>query len=232
MTEQDMTPETLAIDRAARISLRATTGDPNEDLTGWLLGALQRWWMAHAAQFSNPGVCMAFCDAVEDALPQLGRDLRSQAMVRGFISAIRQGPGDGSATARGLVVLLWLDPEATPVSCHIAEWDAVVESTSGEDSWAVADYLLILLRQALSLIGDPATNEASREDVVAAVVTGLAQVAYLREKSDDLWLALGDIASINHGDSWLARVARMHWAIEVLEAILDLPRNGGSLGSR
>jgi len=129
MTNHDMTPETFAIERAARISLQAVTGDPGDDLAGWLLGALQRWWMAHSTQLSNPGVTMAFCDAIEDALPQLGRDLRSEAMVRGFVSAIREGTGDGSATARGLVVLLGLDPEATPLSCHIAEWEVIAEST-------------------------------------------------------------------------------------------------------
>ena len=88
---------------------------------------------------------------------------------------------------------------------------------------------MILLRQALSFIGDPSTNEDSREDVIAAVVTGLAQVAYLREHSDDLLLALGDIASIKDGDSHLARIARMLWAIEVLESILNLPRTSGFL---
>ena len=211
--------EHYAVIRARRIAARSTEGPFDDELAGWLLSSLQQWWMAHCYHVADPGVADHFCTAVNAALPHLDRDLRFQAIARGVLTVVRVGGPGARATAKGLVTLLGLDPDPTPLGLLLDEWEGLSSALDGEAPPVAAGHLAIMLRQLVNLVADPETTDARRSELIATATTTLGAIAYAREAQSDLWSAAGDLSCIWGHDSETALLARLVLCSELLEML-------------
>lgn len=219
MDTSESTIENFAIVRAERIATRAHAGPHDEDLTGWLLASIQRWWMAHEHHLADPAVAEHFCEAVDSALPHLNRDRRFQAIARGVLSVVRLGGPGARPTAKGLITLLGLDPDPTPLSLLMEEWQGLGPALDGETSGIAAEHVAVMLRQLVNLVADPETIDAQRSELIATATTTLGALAYTREAENDLWSAVGDLCCIWGHDSEVALLARLVLCSELLEML-------------
>lgn len=210
--------ETFAVLRANRIAARVAEG--GDELCGWLLSSLQRWWQAHEPQLRDHEVAQAFCDAVSASLPHLDRDRMSQALARGLLSDIREGGTQVSAAARGLVTLLGLDPDATLLSLNRDEWESAHRWLSSERPLPAAEHLLALVHQTISLIGDPETQEQQRLDLIDSASAALGEIALDRSSEHDLWHVIADLNQLWASGSEVARLARLMSSTELLAMIV------------
>lgn len=214
-----MTPQAFAITRIERVATRARTENSSDDLTGWLLSSIQRWWLSHSHLLDIPQVAQSFCDAIGATLPHLEHALLTQARARGFISSIRDaGPGVYS-DARALVTLLGLDPDPSVQSLLVDEWRGLPIAVAGETSLEIATHGIALVNQTINVIADPETTDAQRIDLIDLASTTLADVAQSQAARSDLWLAIADINHRWRDDEALARLARLALSCELLDLI-------------
>jgi len=219
MDTSENTMENFAIVRAERIAARAHDGPHDEELPGWLLASIQRWWMAHEYHLADPAVAECFCGAVDAALPHLDRDRRFQAIARGVPSVVRVGGPGARPTAKGLITLLGLDPDPTPLSLLMDEWQGLALALDGETSSVAAEHVAIMIRQLVNLVADPETVDARRSELISTATTTLGALAYTREAENDLWSAVGDLCCIWGHDSEVALLARLVLCSELLEMV-------------
>ena len=217
-----LTESDIAVNRARRIVTQSTAPDVGDYRDGLLFNALQRWWMMHQRLLPNVGVREAFTDAVEAALPHLGIAPVRQPIVERLVCSVRKSEPDVVfAVARGLMVEIGLDPEATVMSQHLTEWAWAIATVESESDREAAAYLATLTRQAVLLIADPDTHSDQREVICTEATTSLRHIAAARHHRDELWIALSHTITDFFGDDEAARVARLSCAVEVLTALAD-----------
>jgi hypothetical protein len=215
---EHISESSIAINRASRIALRASSPDADDYLAGWLLGSLQRWWMMHRRLVTEAGVRDVFADAVESSLRHLERTDGDRRVLTGFVASLRDSePAVRYAVARALVVHLGLDPDATVLSQHLSEWDHAPTSVEGDTDDEAATYLASLTRQSIILAADPDTSPETREEIIATAYSNLRHIACTRSRNDDLWTAVTAGLHAFPGDDDLTRLARLSYVVETLK---------------
>lgn len=217
-----LTESDIAISRAQRITAKASTPDDNDDFDGYLYGAIQRWWMMHRRLVVNRSVREAFADAVDASLQHFEFTGTLRSLIYRLVRNLRDcEPDIAFAVARGLMVQLGLDPDATVLSQHRTEWACSLATVDTETDREAATYLAILSRQAVLLIADPETPSDQRSEICTQATESLRAIASSRAYRNELWTSVANSVSEFFGDDDASRVARLALVIEVLGVIGD-----------
>ena len=220
--EQLPSEEEIAVKRIRRVTQRATDRNAGDYLERWLKDTIQRWWMSHRLIIEDPCVLEAFCDAVDASLAHLPYSPEMRRLMTSSVADLRRGGLGTYAMARFIIIELDLDPDATPRSLLVWEWEQV-DATSCEDpDRDAAAYLATLTRHTLQMIADPELYEEERAELIHLAVNGLRSVARARQHLNDLWAAVGTTLC-EYADGNVARVARLHVTIDELEVIASEP---------
>lgn len=124
--------------------------------------------------------------------------------------------------ARFIIIELDLDPDATPRSLLVYEWEQVDASCCEDPDRDAAGYLATLARHTIQMVADPEMFEEERVELIHTAINGLRSVARVRQHLNDLWAAVSTTLC-EYADGNVARVARLHVAIDELEAIAGEP---------
>lgn len=220
--EQLPSEETIAVNRIRRITQRATDPTAGDYLERWLRDAIQRWWMSHRLIIEDPGVLEAFCDAVDASLTHLPYSPEMHRLMTSSVADLRRGGLGTYAMARFIIIELDLDPDATPRSLLVWEWEQVDASCCEDHDRDAAGYLATLARHTIQMVADPEMFEEERVELIHTAINGLRSVARVRQHLNDLWAAVSTTLC-EYADGNVARVARLHVAIDELEAIAGEP---------
>lgn len=214
------TEEEIAVTRIRRITQEATDPTSGECVEHWLKDSLQKWWMTHQLWIEDMDVRSAFCDAIDASLSHMPLPSELSRIVAATVGGLRRGGEGVRATARAVIVHLGLDPDATPRSLLIREWEDCAVGSSGEPDPELAGYMANLTRSTLRMIADPELFEEERSELIRTAVASLRSVANVRQNANDYWAAiLMTIWEFADGD--VARTARLHVAAEELQAIAN-----------
>jgi hypothetical protein len=208
----------FAVNRIRRITQRATDPNAGDYLERWLKDALQCWWMSHRLLIEDPTVREAFCDAVDASLTHLPYMAGMHQLMSCSVADLRRGGLGTYAIARFIIIELGLDPDATPRSMLVRDWERVGATCCEDHDRDAGAYLASLTRLTLQMIADPELFEEERTELIHLAINGLRSIAQAREHLEGMWSAVS--ATLwEFGDGNVARVARLHVVVEDLEAI-------------
>jgi len=210
--------EEIAVNRIRRVTQRATDLNAGDYLERWLKDTIQRWWMSHRLIIEDPSVLEAFCDAVDASLTHMPYSPEMHRLMTSSVADLRRGGLGTYAMARFIIIELGLDPDATPRSLLVWEWEQVDATCCEDHDRDAAAYLASLTRHTLQMIADPELYEEERSEFIEIAIAGLRSIAHEREHLEGMWSAVS--ATLwEFGDGNVARVARLHVVVEDLEAI-------------
>lgn len=212
------TEEQIAVNRLGRITQRATDPNAGDYLQRWLRDAIQRWWVSHRLLVEDPVVLAAFCDAVDAAVVHLPYSREMRRLMSSSVADLRRGGLGTYAMARFVVVELGLDPDATPRSMLVSEWEQAGATCCEDPDRDAAGYLATLTRHTLQMLADPELYEEERTGLIHTAIAGLRLVAQSRHHLNDLWTAVSTTLC-EFADGNVARTARLFVVIDALEVI-------------